>query len=114
MPPRHPFAVRDFRFYFVARLSATVAQTGMVIVIAWQVGAIAGPALGGYLYALAPHMPYAVGAALFILSLLCMFMIRPIPRTEMARRHPWQQMVDGLRYVRENKLVLGAISLDLF
>ena len=27
---------------------------------------------------------------------------------------PWAQMVEGLRYVRHNKLVLGAISLDLF
>jgi MFS family permease len=43
-----------------------------------------------------------------------MFVIRPIARTEMARRQPWQQMVDGLRYVRKNRLVLGAISLDLF
>jgi hypothetical protein len=28
--------------------------------------------------------------------------------------HPWQQMIEGLRYVRHNRLVLGAISLDLF
>jgi len=39
--------------------------------IAWQVGAIFGPAVGGYLYAVAPHMPYAVAAALFTISLLC-------------------------------------------
>jgi hypothetical protein len=42
-------------------------------------------------------------------------MIRPIERTAMdATRHPWAQMIDGLRYVRHNRLVLGAISLDLF
>src|SRR3954469_4104173 len=83
--------------------------------IAWQSGAIAGPALGGYLYAFAPHLPYAVAAGLFALSLLCMFMIRPIPRTAIGgSRNPWRQMIDGLHYVRENRLVLGAISLDLF
>src|SRR3954466_14481174 len=83
--------------------------------IAWQSGAIAGPALGGYLYAFAPHLPYAVAGGLFILSLFCMFMIRPIPRTGIGgSRNPWRQMVDGLHYVRENRLVLGAISLDLF
>jgi MFS family permease len=83
--------------------------------IAWQSGAIAGPALGGYLYAWAPHMPYAVSAGLFALSLLCMFLIRPLARTAMdATRNPWKQMIDGLHYVRRNKLVLGAISLDLF
>jgi MFS family permease len=83
--------------------------------ISWQVGAIAGPAIGGYLYALAPHAPYAVAGGLFAISIFCMFMIGPKPRTPIAgSKHPWHQMVDGLRYVRQNKLVLGAISLDLF
>jgi MFS family permease len=83
--------------------------------IAWQAGAIAGPALGGYLYAFHPAAPYWTAAGLFLVSLLCMFMIRPINRTEMqGSRNPWAQMVDGLRYVRQNRLVLGAISLDLF
>ncbi|HMG47280.1 MAG TPA: MFS transporter [Allosphingosinicella sp.] len=83
--------------------------------IAWQSGAIAGPAIGGYLYAAAPHLPYAVAGTLFALSLTCMFLIGPRPRTPIeGSKHPWHQMVDGLRYVRENKLVLGAISLDLF
>jgi hypothetical protein len=83
--------------------------------MAWQSGAIAGPAVGGYLYAWTPHMPYAVSSGLFALSLLCMFMIRPIARSEMeGSRNPWRQMIDGLYYVRRNRLVLGAISLDLF
>ncbi|MFL6857358.1 MAG: MFS transporter [Allosphingosinicella sp.] len=83
--------------------------------IAWQVGAIAGPPFGGYLYAVHAHWPYSAAAILFAVSLLCMFMIRPIERTAIAGpRHPWRQMVDGLHYVRRNRLVLGAISLDLF
>jgi MFS family permease len=83
--------------------------------MSWQSGAIAGPAVGGYLYAWSPHMPYAVSAGLFALSLFCMFMIRPIVRSEIGgSRNPWRQMIDGLHYVRRNRLVLGAISLDLF
>jgi MFS family permease len=83
--------------------------------ISWQAGSIVGPALGGYLYAAAPHLPYSVSAGLFLLALLCMLLIRPITRTEIdASRNPWQQMIEGLRYVRHNRLVLGAISLDLF
>ena len=83
--------------------------------IAWQSGAIAGPAVGGYLYAWAPHMPYTVAGALFALSLFCMFMIGPKPRSAIeGSKNPWRQMVDGLSYVRRNRLVLGAISLDLF
>ena len=83
--------------------------------IAWQSGAIAGPAVGGYLYAWAPHMPYTVAGGLFALSLFCMFMIGPKPRSAIeGSKNPWRQMVDGLAYVRRNRLVLGAISLDLF
>jgi MFS family permease len=83
--------------------------------ISWQVGAITGPALGGYLYAYAPHMPYTVSTILFGFALLCQLLIGPTARNEIDRtRHPFKQMVDGLRYVRQNRIVLGAISLDLF
>lgn len=83
--------------------------------ISWQMGAIAGPAVGGYLYAIAPVAPYAVAALLFAISLLCLMAIGPIPVRRLARTpNPWHQMIEGLRYVRHNRLVLGAISLDLF
>lgn len=83
--------------------------------IAWQSGAIAGPALGGYLYAAAPVAPYAGSAFLFGIALLGLMAIGPIPHPDMANGpNPWTQMVEGLRYVRRNRLVLGAISLDLF
>ena len=83
--------------------------------IAWQSGAIAGPALGGYLYAIAPFAPYAASTLLFAIGLAGLFAIGPIARTRLDRGpNPWAQMVEGLRYVRHNRLVLGAISLDLF
>jgi len=83
--------------------------------IAWQSGAIAGPALGGYLYAWAPFAPYAASTLLFAVGLAGLFAIGPIPRTRLDRGpNPWEQMVEGLHYVRRNRLVLGAISLDLF
>jgi MFS family permease len=83
--------------------------------IAWQSGAILGPALGGYLYAWAPFAPYAASTILFAIALVGLFAIGPVTRTEINRGpNPWAQMVEGLRYVRHNRLVLGAISLDLF
>jgi MFS family permease len=82
---------------------------------AWQGAAIAGPAMGGYFYAIGPSVPYWVSTSLEFLSLLCLLAIRPLPRRErMAAAHPLRQMIDGLHYVRKNRLVLGAISLDLF
>jgi MFS family permease len=83
--------------------------------IAWQTGAIIGPAIGGYLYAYAPYAPYAGSALLFAVASVGLLAIGPVERTRLARGpNPWSQMVEGLRYVRRNRLVLGAISLDLF
>ena len=83
--------------------------------IAWQSGAILGPALGGYLYAWAPFAPYAASSILFAISFVGLLAIPPMPRSELTHgSNPWAQMIEGLRYVRHNRLVLGAISLDLF
>jgi MFS family permease len=83
--------------------------------MAWQTGAIVGPAMGGYLYAYHPYAPYAASAALFAIALAGLFAIGPVPRSELARGvNPWTPMVEGLRYVRRHRWVLGAISLDLF
>jgi MFS family permease len=81
---------------------------------AWQAGAIIGPAAGGLLYDVTPHLPYAVSAALFAFATLCMFVIGPVRRTALTPGNPWRQMAEGLSYVRRNRLVLGAITLDLF
>jgi len=83
--------------------------------IAWQTGAILGPALGGYLYAYAPFAPYAASGLLFAIAFVSLLAIRPVERAGLQRGpNPWAEMVEGLRYVRRNRLVLGAISLDLF
>jgi hypothetical protein len=71
--------------------------------------------MGGYLYAAAPFAPYAASALLFAIAFTALLAIGPVQRSEIARGiNPWAQMVEGLRYVRRNRLVLGAISLDLF
>lgn len=83
--------------------------------IAWQAGFVAGPGLGGYLYAWRPEAAYIASAALFALSFAGLLLIGPVPRPEIERdRHPVRQMIDGLAYVRTNRLVLAAITLDLF
>jgi MFS family permease len=82
--------------------------------IAWQSGSVVGPALGGYLYAIASWVPYAVTTALFCGTLICLMLLRPLPARARNAGNPWAQMVDGLSYVRQNRIVLGAISLDLF
>ncbi|MGD9811591.1 MAG: MFS transporter [Sphingobium sp.] len=81
---------------------------------AWQIGAVLGPAVGGYLYAIDRPLPYFVAAGLFGIALLSLLTIGPVPRPPRNRdMKPWHQMIEGMRYVRHNRLVLGAISLDL-
>ncbi|QIG80605.1 MFS transporter [Stakelama tenebrarum] len=83
--------------------------------VSWQVGVVIGPALGGYLYAGADWLPYTVSGGLFLTSLLMLMLITPVARSAVRKaRNPWLQMIEGLHYVRRNRLVLGAISLDLF
>ena len=83
--------------------------------ISWQSGMIVGPAIGGYLYAIVPALPYAASTVLFFLALVSLSFIGKVPQPPReANRRPIGQMVDGLRYVVRNKMVLGAITLDLF
>ena len=83
--------------------------------IAWQVGMIVGPAIGGYTYAILPALPYLVAAGLFAVSITAISFIGKVPQPPReANKRPIHQMVEGLRYVVRNKMVLGAITLDLF
>ena len=83
--------------------------------IAFQTGAIAGPALGGVIVGLSVPLAYGSSLALFFLGLACFLLIRtsgkPAPIEGGVGR--WQAVKDGLKYVWDTKIVLGAISLDL-
>jgi len=74
---------------------------------------IAGPALGGFVYVAGAPAVYGCCAALFaVATVLCL-------RIRHARPPPGQglsldTLLAGVRYVRQNKVLLGAISLDLF
>lgn len=83
--------------------------------IAWQSATVAGPALGGFLYAAHPSAPYWTSAALMVAAMILITPIRRIvpPKIE-GHPHPVRQMVDGLTYVRGHRFLLGAITLDLF
>ncbi len=83
--------------------------------MAWQSGGVVGPALGGYLYAVSPATPYLVAAGLFAFALSMLMKVPPVPRPERVGSPAfWATAVEGIRYVRTNKLVFGSISLDLF
>ncbi len=82
----------------------------------WQVAMVLGPTLGGLLYAAfgGPARVYALAAACS-LGAFCLAAAMS-PRGAPAGRSPvtWTSLLAGVRYVRGNPIVLGAISLDLF
>ena len=82
--------------------------------LAWQGASIAGPAVGGYLYAAAPFAPFAAAGALFLTAIVLVTFIQPPERAAVASGRSLKLIGEGLVYVFRNKIVLGAISLDLF
>ncbi len=85
----------------------------------WQLAMIAGPSLGGALYAATgrPGVVYATCTLMAVVAFACVWAIEPAAAaTEARSREPatWSTLLAGLRYVWSNKPILGAISLDLF
>jgi MFS family permease len=80
----------------------------------FHVAVIAGPVLGGLLYAAGPRTVYLVAAALLALSVVLMGATRSAPQAINKAPVSWHTLLEGLRFVRSRPIVLGAISLDLF
>jgi MFS family permease len=83
--------------------------------VAGQIGVIAGPALGGIIYAVEPVAVYITAAALLTLSLVAVLAMRPVVRSLVTTEQPgWDSLVAGVRFIARTRTLLGAISLDLF
>ena len=79
-----------------------------------QTATIAGPALGGFLYAAGPAIVYGACLSLFLLAGALLMLVR-IERAAPARE-PFSPKVffAGFSYIRSHPVILGVISLDLF
>lgn len=83
--------------------------------IAWQTGSIAGPSVGGLLFAISPNLAYAGCIALLLVALVCLMLIGKVPQPPAQTDHrPMARIIEGFAYVRRNRLVLATITLDLF
>ena len=94
------------------RLAKSIALSSSAFTIA----VIAGPALGGILFATGPIATYSFCVAGFLLSGLLAMTLggRMLDRSRAGAATRWERVVEGIRFVRERPIVLGAISLDLF
>ena len=89
--------------------------------VAWnsstfQVANVVGPALGGVLYAAFgnPEAVYFLAAGLATLDVIVLLGVKTRTGRMEHKAASWATVLAGVRYVWENKIVLGAVSLDLF
>jgi MFS family permease len=81
---------------------------------AWQTATIVGPVAGGLLYGLSAEVAYGTAVVFMIAATLLIFAI-PQPKQRTGTERPsLETLFAGFRYIWSEKIVLGAISLDLF
>lgn len=82
----------------------------------WHVAVVAGPAVGGAVYALTGSAAvYGIAAVLQLVALVSIGAL-PVGRITAPRGaddDAWRRLVAGLEFVWRKKVILGAISLDM-
>lgn len=79
-----------------------------------QVATISGPAIGGILYAVSPTFVYAICTALFLCATLQLALLQPARVASTRPPLTFETFFAGLAYIRQNRILLGVIMLDLF
>ena len=89
--------------------------------VAWassffQTATILGPIAGGMVYGIigSPTPVYATAALAYLVALLFISCIHLEALVHTHSQLSYGAVLEGLRYLRRNKLILGSISLDLF
>ncbi|MCB0989853.1 MAG: MFS transporter, partial [Acidimicrobiales bacterium] len=90
------------------RLMSTLAAT-------WQLAAVLGPVLAGFLYAVDPVLPFVAIACLLAASASMIHFVRyKIEQDSSDERPSLRSAMEGLRFVKSEPILLAAIGLDLF
>ena len=113
-------AARAFESPAVASLlPGVVPRAQLSQATAWatsanQAAQIAGPALGGLLYGIGPGAAYLACTLSFALASAAVSTIplrtKPVPRAPVTL----ESVFSGVRFIRSQPVILGALSLDLF
>lgn len=86
---------------------------------AWHIGSILGPVVAGLLYgfnhSFHANWCYGITCVLFLCALFCFMLIKSKPIPAKIKSESFiESMSVGVKFVFKNKLVLSALSLDLF
>lgn len=86
---------------------------------AWHIGSVLGPVVAGLMYgynhSFHANWCYGTTCVLFVCAIVCFALIKakPIP-IKTKEESFFESMTVGVKFVFKNKLVLSALSLDLF
>lgn len=83
----------------------------------WQVGAIMGPGMAGFLYAwigLSGSLWVVIALLFVVMACITFIAKKPIPPKKQSHETIWQSLREGIQFVFKTKIILYAISLDLF
>lgn len=91
------------------------ARAGAINSAIWMGSAIAGPLLGGFLYLKGQAaLTYWVSAALLMVSAVCFTQIKTTHDLASTEQGVLENIMEGLKFVFSNQIVLAAMALDLF
>jgi MFS family permease len=80
----------------------------------WQTASIVGPVAGGLLYGVSATAAYCVALAFMLAAAVLIISIPKPPQRVSSKAVNLSTILAGFRFIWSEKVVLGAISLDLF
>ncbi len=81
----------------------------------WQAASILGPAAGGLIYGFfGITVTYCVILLFIFIALTCIYFFKPHPPNFIPKENIMKSLTEGVHFVFRNKMMLGAMSLDLF
>lgn len=81
----------------------------------WQAASILGPAVGGLIYGFyGITATYVVIVTFILIALICIFFLKPHEPTFIPKQSIVTSLTEGVKFVFKSKMMLGAMSLDLF
>jgi MFS family permease len=83
---------------------------------AWQLASVIGPAFGGFTIALRNSATpvYFVDFAFSLVFVVLLLLLRPRPMELAHKGSTVQSLAEGVRFVWQTKVILAAITLDMF
>jgi MFS family permease len=82
----------------------------------WQIASILGPLAGGFIYAFGGGITGNFMVILFFLlvTLVLVLTLRKYPAVFVPKESIWKSLSEGIHFVFKTKMMVGAMTLDLF